>query len=197
MISLASLKVMAPIVGTVMLAGSAAPFQLQPESRLWVEGTSTVRSFTCQATDLRGTVAPAAGATGLAIAELQSSVSGATVVASVAGLDCGNGTMNGHLRKALEAPQHPNITFTMASHRVGGAASPAQVTMNGNLRIAGQEKPVTIQAQAVQEPNGGLRVRGSKEIAMTEFGVRPPSLMLGTMKVGDRVTVHFDVLLKP
>jgi hypothetical protein len=32
---------------------------------------------------------------------------------------------------------------------------------------------------------------------MTDFGVRPPTLMMGTMKVHDPVTVHFDVLLKP
>jgi hypothetical protein len=31
---------------------------------------------------------------------------------------------------------------------------------------------------------------------MTEFGLRPPSLMLGTMKVRDKVTVNFDLYLK-
>lgn len=194
---LASSKFLAPIVGTVLLAGSAAaPFQLQPESRLWVEGTSTVRSFSCQATDLRGNVAAAAGATSLAIADIEESVAGAAIVASVNGLDCGNGTMNGHLRRALKAPEHPTITFNLTDHRVTGSGSEADVTMTGRLRIAGQEKPVTIQADAIQEENGGLRVRGSKQLAMTEFGVTPPSLMMGTMKVGDRVTVKFDVLLR-
>jgi hypothetical protein len=31
---------------------------------------------------------------------------------------------------------------------------------------------------------------------MTEWGLKPPTLMLGTMKVGDRVKVGFDLLLK-
>jgi hypothetical protein len=31
---------------------------------------------------------------------------------------------------------------------------------------------------------------------MTEFGVKPPTLMLGTMKVGDKVKVGFDLYLK-
>lgn len=194
---LARTKFLAPIVGTVLLTGSAAvPFQLQPESRLWVEGTSTVRSFTCEATDLRGNVAAAAGATSLAIADIENSVASASIVASVVGLDCGNGTMDGHLRRALKAPQHPHITFNLTDHRVAGSGREADVTMTGRLRIAGQERPITIQADAIQEANGGLRVRGSKQLAMTEFGVTPPSLMLGTMKVGDRVTVHFDVLLR-
>jgi hypothetical protein len=31
---------------------------------------------------------------------------------------------------------------------------------------------------------------------MTEYGLKPPSLMMGTMKVKDAVQVHFDLLLK-
>jgi hypothetical protein len=31
---------------------------------------------------------------------------------------------------------------------------------------------------------------------MSEFGVRPPTLMMGTLKVRDRVVVNFDVVLK-
>jgi hypothetical protein len=32
---------------------------------------------------------------------------------------------------------------------------------------------------------------------MTEWGVRPPTLMLGTMRVNPAVTIGFDVVLKP
>ena len=31
---------------------------------------------------------------------------------------------------------------------------------------------------------------------MTEFGLKPPTLMLGTMKVDERIKVGFDVVLK-
>ena len=30
---------------------------------------------------------------------------------------------------------------------------------------------------------------------MTEWGMKPPSLMLGTMKVRDEVSIHVDVAL--
>jgi hypothetical protein len=40
-----------------------------------------------------------------------------------------------------------------------------------------------------------LRVKGSKQLRMTEYGVKPPSLMLGAMKVGDQVTVGYDIIL--
>ena len=42
---------------------------------------------------------------------------------------------------------------------------------------------------------GTLRVRGSKPVDMTQWGVQPPSLMMGTMKVNRAATIHFDVVL--
>jgi hypothetical protein len=31
---------------------------------------------------------------------------------------------------------------------------------------------------------------------MSEYGLTPPSLMFGRIKVGDKVSVHFDLYLK-
>ena len=56
-------------------------------------------------------------------------------------------------------------------------------------------QPVSIDATVASE-SGQLRVRGSKAIRMTDYGVRPPSLMMGTMKVKPAVTIGFDVLVK-
>ena len=53
-----------------------------------------------------------------------------------------------------------------------------------------------LSVEAVARENGQLRVCGSKRLVMTEWGVRPPTLMLGTMKVNPSVTVGFDVVLK-
>jgi hypothetical protein len=55
---------------------------------------------------------------------------------------------------------------------------------------------VTINATVARE-NGQLRVRGSERIDMTQWNVRPPSLMMGTMRVRPAATVGFDVVLKP
>jgi polyisoprenoid-binding protein YceI len=115
----------------------------------------------------------------------------------VATLDCRNTTMNGHMRHALNADQNPQIRFHASSVAVTAQGSEqGSARMTGDLTIAGQSKPVTINATLAKE-NGQLRVRGSKQIDMTEWGVRPPSLMLGAMKVAPAVTVGFDVVLKP
>ena len=187
------------LLSTVVLTASAAvaPITFQPESKLWVDGTSTVRAYSCKATNLQGTVASAGSASSLAIAELQKAVRTVDVSVPVQSLECGNGTMNGHLRNALKAEQNPTIKFRVAQYDVvPGGANDGTVKLKGNLTIAGQEKPVTIDASVATDAAGALRVKGSKEILMSEFGVRPPTLMMGTLKVRDRVVVNFDVVLK-
>lgn len=171
----------------VLMAASAAPLSFQPGSRVWVSGTSTVRSWRCETTQVEGT----AQASTADLAQL-GSVPGATVSIPVAALDCRNGTMNGHMRTALKAAENPTLRFRASDISVSGG----QAKMTGELTIAGSTQPVTIDGTVASE-NGQLRVQGSKQIRMTEWGVKPPSLMMGTMRVNPAVTVGFDVVLKP
>ena len=172
-----------------LLMAPQPPMTLQADSQLWVTGTSTVRDYKCSATRIDGVLQ---GETAASVAELGTAVRGVSVQIPVAKLSCGNGKMDDHMRKALKADANPAISYENVSHQIDGNT----VTMKGKLTIAGTEKPVTLTATAVAEANGAIRVRGSKDILMTEWGVQPPSLMMGTLKVRDAVTVHFDMLLK-
>lgn len=167
------------------------------ESRIWVEGTSTVRSYRCEATRIDALIEAeptAATATGLALAPL---VRSATIAIPVLTLDCRNGQMNEHMRKALRAQDHPRIEFQLDDHRLAPTADDgATVELRGTLTIAGTARPVTITARAEPATDGGLRVTGSYPLDMTEYGVKPPRLMLGTLKVHDRAVVHFDVTVR-
>jgi polyisoprenoid-binding protein YceI len=111
----------------------------------------------------------------------------------VASLDCGNGTMNSHMKKALKSDGNPQIFWKMSSYSVSGT----DVTMKGRLSIAGKENPIELKATGDAESDGTIRMKGSTKFRMSEYGVKPPSLMLGSMKVGDPVTVSFDLVLTP
>jgi hypothetical protein len=39
-------------------------------------------------------------------------------------------------------------------------------------------------------------VKGVYDLRMTEWGLKAPSLMMGTMKVNELVKVNFDLVLK-
>jgi polyisoprenoid-binding protein YceI len=186
------------IPGALLGAGTHAAGRLTmaPESRLWVEGTSTVRSYTCSATKVDGTVG-FQGEPGASLEEVGRAVDAVEIEVPVAALDCRNGTMNEHMRKALKAADNPVIRYRMTSREIAPRADSSGLTakLTGTLSMAGREREIEMTADAVQEANGRYRVTGSEELRMTEFGIKPPSLMLGTLKVHDKVVVRYEVVL--
>lgn len=180
----------------VAAAAVANTMTLQPASRLWIKGTSTVRSFECKAGALEAKVETAAPGATAALMNGDKAVTAASITIPAAQLDCSNGTMNEHMKKALKVKEHPTIEFRIASYTLAKGADGMQAELTGTLTLGGVEKPITVQALGKDEGDGMLRVTGMHEVRMTEHGLKPPTLMLGTMKVNERVKVGFDLLLK-
>ena len=177
--------------GLLIVAATAAQAAQTDPPRMTIEGTSTVRDWKCEVTpDVRVTFSPAGPE---ALLAKEKSVETVDVRVAVARIDCGNGTMDGHLRKALKAAEHPEIIYTLSTYELADAAEGKAVTVQGQLTIAGSVQPATLVLTLIEDESGVLRARGRHEIVMPEFGVKPPSLMLGTMKVGKSVQVVFDV----
>ncbi|HEX7122824.1 MAG TPA: YceI family protein [Gemmatimonadaceae bacterium] len=194
-----SLMVAALVLPAAVLASAVTPRDAQvlvmPESRLWIEGTSSVRAYQCHATKLDGQIG-LAGEPGVGVESFAGAVNAVSLDIPLESFDCRNGQMNGHMRGALKANEHPVIQFRMKSHEDAlTAEGTLTVTLTGTLAIAGQEKEITLTATVVQDTAGQYRVTGSHELDMTEWGVKPPRLMFGTLKVHDKVMVRYDILL--
>src|SRR5688500_5749503 len=104
--------------------------------------------------------------------------------------------MNSHMLEALKATENPEITFRMESYDLAAAGAGMAGTLRGQLTLGGVTRPIVVEAVAADGGNGTLLVTGKHVVKMTEFGLKPPSLMLGTMKVGNDVTVGFELRLK-
>ena len=169
---------------------------LEPQSRLWVAGTSTVRSFECRAGAFDASIESTAPGAAKAVAAGEKAVQTVTVTVPATALDCKNGTMNEHMLKALKAKEHGTIVFKLGSYDIARAGAGVQGTLSGSLTLGGVTKPVTITATGNALPDGTLQVTGMHELNMKDFGLKPPSLMMGTMKVNERVKVNFDLILK-
>jgi polyisoprenoid-binding protein YceI len=187
------------VAGLAVPTGAWTLFQeqlsLQPTSKLWVEGTSTVRSFSCQASEVKATV-EASGSN--AIARLMTgdkAVEAVNVVVPSEKLDCGNGTMNDHMRKAIKMNEAPTIAFRVTSYDLTKEANGVAGNLTGTLSLGGETRTITVPAAGVMEA-GALHVTGAYQLAMSDYKLTPPSLMFGRIKVRDQVTVKFDLLLK-
>lgn len=192
---LIALLILAPASVLVAFRAASKTLTLQPESRLWVEGTSNVRSFSCTATSLHVQVASSDDAVARVLAG-EKAVTGVEVTVPANSLDCKNGKMNEHLRKAIKAEEHPDIRFHLATYDLVKDSVGVALTLSGTLALGGTEKPITIAATARPDSGGALRVVGRYVVSMKDYGLKPPSLMLGAFKVGNDVTVNFDLHLK-
>ena len=180
-----------------------------PTGALAISGSSTMRDWTCREDAMAATAtAPgrpgAPGATPLPSARPGSRAAqpahapGVTLTFPVGAIDCSDPGMNEQLQQALKASRYPTITFGLPAAEVARAlaagAQPVQVT--GELTIAGETRPVQTRVTVTPTPGHDLQVRGEQSLRMTNFGVKPPVLMLGLLKVRDLVHVAFDVVLR-
>jgi polyisoprenoid-binding protein YceI len=191
--ALVAALVLAP--ATIAWTTSADTLTLQPESKLWVTGTSNVRDFECTATALTVDVSSVAGAVALVSAG-EKGVTGVAVRVPAAQLDCRNGKMNSHMLKALKATEYPEIAFDLRSYELATVAAGVSVTLTGDLTMGGVKKTITMNAKATSAEGGALKVTGAKDITLSEYALKAPTLMMGTLKVSDVVQVHFDLLFK-
>ncbi|MEO8211707.1 MAG: YceI family protein, partial [Myxococcales bacterium] len=114
-------------------------------------------------------------------------------------LKSGDKGLDTNMWKALKSDKFKDIGFHMESYEVrptGAAGAAFTLAMKGRLTIAGIEQPVEVMVNAF-EVTGGLRVAGSKDLLMTDYQIKPPTMMLGTIKTKNLITVKFDVQLRP
>lgn len=184
------------LLGAMLAAGAAegrsASIPFSAESRVWFTGSSNIRRFTCRAERLEGGVELLAGTPLAEISRGAQPLDAGEIIIPVSGLDCGIGAMNRHLREALHGDAHPTVDFRLDGYDVLPGDT---LRVEGRLTIAGTERPVTLLGAAERDDSGVMHVRGSHELRVTDFGVKPPRRFLGLLKVRDRVTVHYDMVL--
>ena len=64
----------------------------------------------------------------------------------------------------------------------------------GTLRIAGVEREVAL-ALKTERRDDTLAVKGELVLLMTDYGIKPPTAMLGMLKTDPKVTVTFETVL--
>jgi len=90
--------------------------------------------------------------------------------------------------QVLRADRFPHITFTSTEV----TAHDSTVHIRGDLTMVGRTRPVAMDL-TLQETPDALRARGSFTVKQTDFGIRPYSAALGTIKVKNEITFVLDI----
>lgn len=173
------------------LPAAAVELTLAPSSVLWIEGDSTLHPYSSTSTAVAAALALEApgDAAGALAAKAPARM---TFTVPVASLKSAHGGLDKNLRKTLDAAAHPDITFTLRSYKVDGAS----VTAEGELRVAGKSRAVLLSSR-LEARGGALFLEGAQPLKMTDFGIKPPTMMLGAVKTSDDVTVRWRLELAP
>jgi hypothetical protein len=112
-------------------------------------------------------------------------------------LSSGEKGLDTNMRKALKSDRYKQIRFQMDSYDILGPPGTAAltVTLHGRLSLAGVERKIDVTASGVRVRDG-LAISGSKDLLMTDYQIKPPSMMLGAIKTKNLITVKFNATLE-
>lgn len=117
-----------------------------------------------------------------------------TVEIPVRSLISGEKLMDKKTHEAFNEPKNPKILFQMTelkSVQVNG--DQIAVTVTGDLSLKGATNKVTLKADGKEVSPGVYTFQGALPIKMSDYGMKAPTAMLGTMKTKDQVTVNYKV----
>lgn len=160
---------------------------------LSISGTSTMHPYTVSTRTLKvgNAVASAADVKGL----LQTgSLQGFELQIPVNTFTSDKDGLTKQMFKAMKADKFPTITFRLDSYTVEPAPGGVTIKPTGTLTVAGVEKTIDIVLD-VKEVAGALQVRGTRDLLMTDFGIKPPTMFMGMLKTDDKVTISFTIQL--
>jgi hypothetical protein len=162
----------------------------QPNVDFTVSGTSTIRGWTCSAKGVMS-VSPGTGSSPPAPG-FANGVQAATVTVPLKAFSCPNEEMTQHLLEAMKADTFSEIVYRLERYEVTGE----RVQATGAITITGVTQPISFPL-ALKASAQGAQVEGNTRLDVTKFGVEPPVVMLGMLKVGPQIRIEFKGVVRP
>ncbi len=105
-----------------------------------------------------------------------------------------NNNMHGYLKKS----EYPNITYSLIEvQELVLLDNPGVVlTVRGVISAAGVSKEIVHDVTITESESGGFVVSGSQDLKMTDFGIDPPTAVLGSIRSRDEMTITFRLYLE-
>lgn len=153
-------------------------------SRLTVYGTSNLHDWEIKASHINGEL------------EIDPSkqIRALLVTIPVRSLKSGKKAMDNKTHATIDDEKNPNIIFQLTeSSPLKLTDKDVEVTLTGNLTLAGETKKISFKSTGEITETGDYRLKGSVPLKMSDFKMKPPTAVFGTLKTGDTVTVKFDI----
>lgn len=159
---------------------------------LVIKGTSNLHDWQSTANEVRANGSLSADASGLkSIQSLYVEIPVKTIKSTKGSI------MDNKTYDALNSNSHPNITYKLERiTSMNARAGVYDINTSGYLSIAGATNKIDMYVQGKMGGDGSITFSGSKKLKMTDYKIKPPTALMGTMTTGDQVEIVFQVTLK-
>jgi polyisoprenoid-binding protein YceI len=184
------------VIAALAAHGQTTTFTAQPSGNsVKIDGTSTIHDWTVQGGIIGGSMeldsAFVSDPTKAQPGKIPAKVN---VVIPVRTLKSGNGKMDTVMYQAMKQQDHPRIEYHLneltLKETPKAADSPYNFDSKGHLVVAGVTNAVSFPVTMTRSDKV-LKVSGTTKTKMTQFGIKPPTL-IGILSTGDDVTLKFD-----
>lgn len=159
---------------------------------LVIKGTSNLHDWESTANEVRANGSMTADAGGL------KSIGSFYVEIPVKTIKSAKGSiMDNKTYDALNADAYPNINYKL--ERVTGLNNRNgvyDINTSGYLTISGATNRIDMYVQGKLGGDGSITFSGSKKLKMTDYKIKPPTALLGSLTTGDDIEIVFRVTLK-
>jgi hypothetical protein len=166
-----------------------------PASKMSIDGKTNVNDFTCA-------IAKYSGTDTLVLHEGGRNTRPVFVKGSVgldaSTFDCGMAIMTSDFRKTIKSDEFPAIVIDFISFERTPSYVKKEENFKGILKIslAGVTKLFEVDCSIEAKESGMIHLKGGRNFTFADFGLKPPSRMMGTIKVKEDLTVKFHLVLK-
>lgn len=178
-------KVLTSLIIVCPAWGLTKQINFTDNNSIQLNGDSTLRKFSAVSSKIK--------VRGTAVSEQSNSLLPWTpdrvdIVIDVKTLKSDSTTLDDHMYESLKADKFPQVEIALNKFSFENKS----VVAAGTLAIAGVAKPVEL--KAVREgADNKLVFKGSYTLQMTDFGIQPPTMMMGTIKTSDKIEIIFNV----
>lgn len=173
----------------VQILAQARVFEVSSsDSKTVISGTSSLHEWEMDVTQFRSGFRMNSNGSDV------SSIENVTFSCKATDIKSDNSIMNRKTYEALKADEFPEIRFTGTSvTNLQSEGSGFSGTLTGKLTLAGQTRDISVPFSGTLNDKA-VNITASAGLTFSEFGLAPPTAMLGTLKTGDKVKVTFHLL---
>jgi polyisoprenoid-binding protein YceI len=185
----------AALLGSCALQAQALRYDVHPDTKMSISGTSTIHSWTSEVTAVKGAVEIDAAVVqaGFKPGDKVKSVNLAIPVNSI--VSPRGAAMDKKTFEALKEDRFPEIRFVLTDNKVLSAnAQGFTLEASGNLEVAGVTRAVTLTVNGVASGRDRYQFTGSKKLNMRDFDMEPPTAMFGQIVTGEEVEIAFTLI---